>query len=134
MARALCLVVALPLAGALQARNDAAGGVAHAAAGLPNSGIEAPLYGLLDAGLSAHGEASAEDSCRLLSVRGLELSCDVHLKHPVSDVGGDEARSTMSHYAEEMRSRGDGASVFVPTTALPVFVQEILPQVATTFR
>jgi len=81
-----------------------------------------------------------EDGCQLYSKRGLELSCNVHPLEPKSDVDYLKhsveywAKLTMSHYPEAIRKHGDGASVYVTTSALPVFVQDVLPYVNTTFK
>lgn len=88
-----------------------------------------------------------EDSCTLFSKRGLEHSCDVH---PIADKSDARvllvqtaARREpgaaalldlgMSHYATDMHVRGDGATVYVVSSALTDFVSHVLPQVNTTF-
>jgi hypothetical protein len=92
--------------------------------------------------------ATDEESCTLFSKRGLEYSCDVYPMEDKSDARillvetaarreqGDVALlgAGMSHYVSGMRSRGDGAAVYVVTTALPVFVSQVLPEVNTTFK
>jgi hypothetical protein len=93
-----------------------------------------------------------ESGCQLVSSRGLLLSCDVHPIEQASGVSelklieqmdATGARSVihlasasltqlgMSHYQQDIEKFGDGAVVYVVTTALPPFVAQILPELKT---
>eukprot|EP00930_Biecheleria_cincta_P044427 TRINITY_DN30544_c0_g1_i1.p1 TRINITY_DN30544_c0_g1~~TRINITY_DN30544_c0_g1_i1.p1 ORF type:complete len:396 (+),score=63.35 TRINITY_DN30544_c0_g1_i1:61-1248(+) len=97
----------------------------------------------------ANGAGQDESMCQLFSKRGLLFSCDVHPIVPQSDTStlslnqqSDKtgARSAihsatasldqlgMSHYIQDIEKHGDGAVVYVVTTALQPFVDQILPQ------
>jgi hypothetical protein len=85
------------------------------------------------------GTQRDETDATLVSSRGLLKSCNVRpdtLKSGArSLLFGVEANTSnaLSHYVEDIRYVGDGASVYVVTTALKQFVHQVLPHVKTHF-
>jgi len=87
-----------------------------------------------------------ENHCEVVSSRGIMRSCDVFPRVPQSDAvvltlleeAGDFSfsateRMGMSHYVEDIESKGPGVVVYVVPTALSAFVSEVLPQIRKPF-
>jgi len=77
-----------------------------------------------------------ENYCKLVSSRGIMFSCDVRPNNGVSDtqelmlvsMTSTSLQSLgMQHYAADIAAHGDGVIVYVVTTALPAFVDQVLP-------
>lgn len=94
-----------------------------------------------------------EDSCELVSSRGILLSCDVHPVNQVSDTpmlqfhefeeGAESVvasattslgRLGMAHYPADIARQRDGVVVYVVTTALPAFIAQVLPGIQKQFK
>lgn len=94
-----------------------------------------------------------EQSCKLVSSRGILFSCDVHPITQASDTGelqfaefqeGAEsviASATtslsslgMAHYPADIAKHHDGVVVYVVTAALPAFVAKVLPGIKKDFK
>jgi len=98
--------------------------------------------------------SSDENFCGFVSSRGLLLSCDVHPKSLESNVSmlsfvqiqnylrRNKSASNVTRkisegaqrYLAEIRQKGDGVTVYVTTTALPDFVEQVLPRITTKFK
>lgn len=112
--------------------------------------------------MDEHSDFFGEESCELVSSRGLLLSCDVHplfqksntdiillesnisklQLHKVEDSARSAVASTttslaslgMAHYPGDIARQSDGMTVYVVTTALPAFVHQVLPGIQKRFK